>query len=113
MTARCIECGVEIDVSEKRGCRKYCLECAHDVNLEKTRERWHFKKEHFETHPGPQEGHYWELVWAAPEHDDLIGIQLTNVDFKYGDYSYLKGAILERAGKLYSFDGRRPYVKVE
>jgi hypothetical protein len=105
--SRCLECGTEIDTAEKRGSRRYCSECAHDRNIDKTLKRYHFKKNNFQTHTGPMEGHYWKLVWAPPGQEDLLGLHFTNVDFKYGSYEYLKGAVMERAGKIYTFDGRR------
>jgi hypothetical protein len=112
MTARCAECGTEIDTSEKRGSRKYCLECAHDINVENTKRRYHKSNNGWHVEKDKQqEGHYWKVVWAPPEHEDLIGIHLTACDFKYGDYYYLKGALLERANKLYTFDGRRCYER--
>jgi hypothetical protein len=112
MTARCAECGTEIDTSEKRGSRRYCTECAHDLNVERTKERYHKKKATGWNPPKEQVlGHYWKLVWAPPDHQDLLGVEFAAVDFDYGDYRYLKGALLERAGKLYTFDGRRAKVR--
>jgi hypothetical protein len=113
MTARCIECGTEIDTTEKRGSKKYCAECAHDINVQRTKDRYHKCKDggwHI-AQDKQQEGHYWKVVWAPEEHTDLVGLHLTNCDFKYGNYAYLKGALLERAGQLYTFDGRRPYER--
>ena len=104
----CPRCHEPMDTSEKRGCRKYCLECAREINIERTLERYHKADHGWHLEPDKQNAmRYWELTAPPPGQEDLKGIHLTFVDFKYGDYRYLAGAVMVRGGKEYIFDGRK------
>lgn len=108
---RCIICDEPINSTHKD--KRYCPECAWRKNIDETIERYHKRKAggwHVDPNKQPP-GNYWELTDPPPEHEDLRGIHFTFVDFKYGDYSYLAGSVMMRAGKEYVFDGKRARIR--
>lgn len=51
------------------------------------------------------------VLVSCPGHEDLVGLNMSRVDFQQGEYSWLTGAVFQKGGREYIFDGKRARVR--
>lgn len=95
-SVNCENCGNPIGGQ----CPGVCPDCRKMM-----RQQEHRRKFSFQEFRKP-----FKLV-SSPGNDDLKGMCLSWLDLRVGEYDWLSGAIFEKQGKEYVFDGKRVRVR--